>query len=565
MLAPISLDLFAVFLTVCLSIPRLIFSGGAAPMPIRRTKRNATRARPIARRALTAIAPGLALLLAAGPLTIRTGYAQSGCGTYVIQGTQVQECYSAQNNYVTFSNSCGSQSLTQSQMQAGAIPNQIVPCPRPGSGSSSNGNGGSSSATLYAQEAAKHFGEATAYASGGDYLRATTRFEMAADEYRKAGDRANTEIADRNRRLASCRMQMQGSENAANTLRFLRDPQASRGLWDDKDVGVCQGFPEIMDWLNKRIAALDAAEKQHQEEVAQQKAGAELKKRVQQTDQFKANDPYAQAGGLFNKTGIDQQGARAADAAAQQFATNNPYKSNAFAATAPAKATPVAPTVVSPSQNPTPPSQDSGAQSASCSTLTGGSLGDSSPAAGSCSTGNTALAQAQKLSQQNPAAARAKYQEAADAYRRAGDIATANAMLAAAQALVAALPSNPPSRPTAASQAGTTAPGDVPPAPANLVRDVGCDEVFPGETGMGLYLKGRYRTACTVERSYHDRSDATNRITIRVTACARSESEMEVPSLARMRARDYAFSLALRALPGPEMDAGGDVDVGCGK
>ncbi len=102
-------------------------------------------------------------------------------------------------------------------------------------------------------------------------------------------------------------------------------------------------------------------------------------------------------------------------------------------------------------------------------------------------------------------------------------------------------------------------------SPTILIREVDCDQRYPGETGLGLYLKGRYRKTCTVERSYHDRDDATKKVIIRVTACARSDSEMEVPSLARMRARDYAFSLALQSLPYPEMDSGGDKDIGCGK
>jgi hypothetical protein len=104
-----------------------------------------------------------------------------------------------------------------------------------------------------------------------------------------------------------------------------------------------------------------------------------------------------------------------------------------------------------------------------------------------------------------------------------------------------------------------------PPRPTTLFREVDCDHIFPGETGLGLYLKGRFRATCTIERSYHDNDDATKEVTIRVMACARSDSAMEAPSLARMRARDYAFSLALQSLPRPEMDSGGDRDIGCGE
>jgi hypothetical protein len=61
---------------------------------------------------------------------------------------------------------------------------------------------------------------------------------------------------------------------------------------------------------------------------------------------------------------------------------------------------------------------------------------------------------------------------------------------------------------------------------------------------------------------YHDRDDGTKKQIIRATACARSDSEMEVPSLARIRARDYAFYLAQQSLPHPEIDW--DKDIGCG-
>lgn len=111
---------------------------------------------------------------------------------------------------------------------------------------------------------------------------------------------------------------------------------------------------------------------------------------------------------------------------------------------------------------------------------------------------------------------------------------------------------------------GSPAAKSAPPTPTTLSREVDCNQRFPGETGLGLYLKGKFRATCTVERSYHDRDDAKKKITIRVTVCARSDSQIEVPPLARMRARDYAFSLALKSLPHPEMDSGGDKDIGCG-
>ena len=55
-------------------------------------------------------------------------------GDQVINGTQVHTVIDRSRGVATFSNSCGSQTLTQGQLQNGAIPNNIIPCPRPQSG-----------------------------------------------------------------------------------------------------------------------------------------------------------------------------------------------------------------------------------------------------------------------------------------------------------------------------------------------------------------------------------------------------------------------------------------------
>lgn len=60
--------------------------------------------------------------------------AQSGCGYRTINGTQVEVCVDLGRGIATFNNNCGSQTLTQGQLAAGAIPNQIIPCPRGGGG-----------------------------------------------------------------------------------------------------------------------------------------------------------------------------------------------------------------------------------------------------------------------------------------------------------------------------------------------------------------------------------------------------------------------------------------------
>ena len=59
-------------------------------------------------------------------------------GYQVINGTRVFTSVDQQGGVATFSNDCGSQTLTQHQLQQGAIPTDIIPCPRPGQGSSSS-------------------------------------------------------------------------------------------------------------------------------------------------------------------------------------------------------------------------------------------------------------------------------------------------------------------------------------------------------------------------------------------------------------------------------------------
>lgn len=63
-------------------------------------------------------------------------FAQSGYQT--INGTRVFTQVYQDQGYAVFSNECGSQRLTQAELQAGAIPNNIIPCPRPNQTNSSS-------------------------------------------------------------------------------------------------------------------------------------------------------------------------------------------------------------------------------------------------------------------------------------------------------------------------------------------------------------------------------------------------------------------------------------------
>ena len=52
-------------------------------------------------------------------------------GYQTLQGTQVFTTVYHDRGYATFENECGKQQLTQRQLQQGAIPSNIIPCPRP--------------------------------------------------------------------------------------------------------------------------------------------------------------------------------------------------------------------------------------------------------------------------------------------------------------------------------------------------------------------------------------------------------------------------------------------------
>jgi len=52
-------------------------------------------------------------------------------GYQTIRGTRVYTQIDHANSRATFSNDCGSQVLTQRELQNGAIPTDIIPCPKP--------------------------------------------------------------------------------------------------------------------------------------------------------------------------------------------------------------------------------------------------------------------------------------------------------------------------------------------------------------------------------------------------------------------------------------------------
>ena len=66
-------------------------------------------------------------IFAATPAGAQSGY-------QVIKGTRVFTVVDQARQIATFSNECGTQPITRARLAAGAIPDKIIPCPRPRSG-----------------------------------------------------------------------------------------------------------------------------------------------------------------------------------------------------------------------------------------------------------------------------------------------------------------------------------------------------------------------------------------------------------------------------------------------
>jgi hypothetical protein len=169
----------------------------------------------------------------------------------IIQGTRVHVVLDDQTRLGTFSNSCGSQTLSQSQLQNGAIPSNIIPCPRPG-GSSAPPSG--DRAGQQQQERARadaSFQKALNELRSGDYLSSIKDFLDASQKYRALGDRQNAAGAERDAFQAQCYWNMKAASDE-NELRELR------GEGQDPSKGICREFPDAMKWIATRISSLSA-------------------------------------------------------------------------------------------------------------------------------------------------------------------------------------------------------------------------------------------------------------------------------------------------------------------
>jgi hypothetical protein len=70
-------------------------------------------------------------ILVAAVWAVSMTLANAESGYQTIRGTQVYTVIDHARGVATFSNQCGSQTLTQAQLQAGAYPDKIIPCNPP--------------------------------------------------------------------------------------------------------------------------------------------------------------------------------------------------------------------------------------------------------------------------------------------------------------------------------------------------------------------------------------------------------------------------------------------------
>lgn len=235
--------------------------------------------------------------------------AQSGYQT--INGTRVYTVVDQARGVATFSNDCGSQTLTQRQLQAGAIPSNIIPCPRsrghesgcqagyvlapsggcmkagsvdcgnhtscPGGTICAKGNEclditskrvcgdlkhycdqdyecrtGNICEPPFANTADEAFEEGKREFAARNFSAAEIAFSKASSYYWLADMNESAAIAKKELLLATCHRRTVTDKNDASALR----------LWAN---GECKQHTEVAEWMKRRAAELEAAKKSEAE------------------------------------------------------------------------------------------------------------------------------------------------------------------------------------------------------------------------------------------------------------------------------------------------------------
>jgi hypothetical protein len=178
----------------------------------------------------------VASLFAALLTTTRAVAERIDTGYRTIQGTQVYVEVFHERGYARFSNGCGSQTLSQRQLQQGAIPSNIVPCSRPHGGGSPEKRKAD-----HIRSAKERWVKAAQLFRDRKYVSAATEFDIAAGFYDAAGSPDSARLARVEARRSGCYGLATHEWDDANALR---------------DLTKCREFPEMMKRIRDRIADL---------------------------------------------------------------------------------------------------------------------------------------------------------------------------------------------------------------------------------------------------------------------------------------------------------------------
>jgi hypothetical protein len=203
----------------------------------------------------------------------------SMCADRTINGTSVRECYDGAQGEAVLTNSCGTQRMSAQALSNGAIPSDIVPCPRSGGGNSSSNNGGGSNHDFYYQLASSQMQQGSNSVRNKDYTMAAAQYQGAEQQYRELGDGRNAAIAAHAKRQSRCWAGMSAYNDQPLLLRVLRGEHPENTMMfafgDESDQGVCREFPDAMNWLNNHINSVEA--QQRAAEVQQRAAVTKLR------------------------------------------------------------------------------------------------------------------------------------------------------------------------------------------------------------------------------------------------------------------------------------------------
>ena len=215
-------------------------------------------------------------------ILVSCGFAKSvkaQSGEQVINGTRVFTVIDQSRGVATFSNQCGSQTLTQRQLQQGAIPSDIIPCPRPRSQTNDGARRAIEAERREAErlnqqreearqeeelrqdaqeEGDTQYKEGAVYENNKEYMDAKSSYEAAATSYNQSGASAMEAKAKRSADRVVCnytleafdRSLKQGNRSASEIANHGREIQNS----------VCSDFPNAISYIDERIASAETAQ-----------------------------------------------------------------------------------------------------------------------------------------------------------------------------------------------------------------------------------------------------------------------------------------------------------------